>query len=57
MFFDKPWSEVTDDDIDNLAKNLKEKMGGWVFHSKVDFDKPTPYMTLEFDQPSVMKQD
>ena len=57
MFFDKPWSEVSDDDIESLAKDLKEKMGGWVFHSKVDFDKPTPYMTLEFNQPLVMKKD
>ena len=46
MFFDKPWSEVSDDDIANLAKDLSEKTGGHVFHSKVDLDNHTPHVTL-----------
>lgn len=47
MFFDKPWSEVTDEEIKQLAKDLSEKTGGHVFHSKVDWSKPMPHLTLE----------
>ena len=54
MFFDKPWSEVTDSDIDDLAGQLKTKMGGWVFHSKVDFNQNVPHMTLSAGQPKIM---
>ena len=56
MFFDKSWSEVTNDDIDTLAEKLKTEMGGWVFHSKVDFEKEVPHMTLNAGQPEVMKR-
>ena len=47
MFFNKPWTEVTDDEIKQLAKDLAEKTGGHVFHSKIDWNKPMPYLTLE----------
>ena len=56
MFFDKPWSEVTEDDITDLANNLKEKMGGWVFHQKVDFSKPTPHITIDIEHPEVINE-
>ena len=46
MFFDKTWSEVTDNDISKLAKRLAEETGGHVFHSKVDWANPTPYIEL-----------
>ncbi|MAE87205.1 MAG: hypothetical protein CMB80_31015 [Flammeovirgaceae bacterium] len=55
MFFDKPWSEVTDEDISLLASSLKEKMGGWIFHTKVDFSKPTPHISLDTDHPEIIK--
>jgi glycosyltransferase involved in cell wall biosynthesis len=55
MFFDKKWEDVTDEEIKELAKKLKDKMGGWIFHSKVDFDKPTPHAYIERDQPEIMK--
>ena len=42
MFFDKKWSDVTEEDIANLSARLEDEMGGWIFHSKVDFSKPTP---------------
>lgn len=45
MFFDKPWSEVTDDEINQLANRLANETGGHVFHSKVDWSKTTPYIT------------
>ena len=54
MFFDKKWSDVSNEDIDDLAFELKEKMGGWIFHSRVDFNKPTPHLDLEINQPSIM---
>ena len=57
MFFERPWSDVTDNDITELATRLKEKMGGWVFHTPVDFEKPTPHITLETAQPAVMVED
>ena len=54
MFFDKKWSDVTEDDIDSLSIDLKDKMGGWIFHSRVDFDKPTPHVNITRNQPKVM---
>jgi len=55
MFFGKPWVDVTDDDVSSLAKELKEQMGGWVFHSPVDFTKPTPHVSLAKAHPKIMK--
>ncbi len=54
MFFQKPWSEVTDEEISALSKRLSKETGGWVFHSPVDFDNPNPYLTIDRDQPAVM---
>ena len=56
MFFDKPWSEVSDKDISDLALKLKEKMGGWIFHSKVDFSNPTPHISLGIDHPEAIRE-
>jgi len=55
MFFNKSWSDVTESDISSLAAELKEKMGGWVFHSKVDFSSPTPYITMDVGHPEIIK--
>jgi glycosyltransferase involved in cell wall biosynthesis len=55
MFFDKSWADVNEDEIRLMAKELKDKMGGWIFHSKVDFNKPTPHINIERDQPEIMK--
>tara|TARA_B100001123_G_scaffold437566_2_gene570071 strand:- start:15649 stop:17583 length:1935 start_codon:yes stop_codon:yes gene_type:complete len=56
MFFEKSWSSVKEEEIDALALELKEKMGGWVFHEKVDFDKPTPHIELACNHPEVMNE-
>ena len=56
FFFGKPWSDVSEEDISQLAIDLKEKMGGWIFHAPIDFDKPTPHLTIDFDQPAVMRE-
>ena len=34
MMFDVPWSQVTEEMIDARAADLKEKTGGWIWHSK-----------------------
>lgn len=34
MFFDVPWSEVTESMIEEKAKQLAQETGGWVFHEK-----------------------
>jgi len=50
MFFDKPWSEVTDADIDVLSKRLANDTGGHVFHSKIDWTKPTPSIEITYEK-------
>ena len=55
MFFDLPWSEVTEDQITDMATKLSKEMGGWVFHSKVDFNSPTPHVKIERDHPVAIK--
>ena len=47
MFFDKPWADVTDSEIKDLAKRLASETGGHVFHSKINWDQPTPFLTLD----------
>ena len=54
MFFDKRWKDVTEDEISSLADRLSSEMGGWIFHSRVDFNKKTPSVDVGFDHPSVM---
>ena len=54
MFFQRPWTTVTDNDITEMAEKLKNEMGGWIFHSPVDFNRKTPSMKLSSDQPKVM---
>ncbi len=46
MFFDKRWSEVTDEDIEIRAKELAESTGGHVFHAKYRGER-TPWMMLK----------
>ena len=57
MFFQKPWAEVTDEDISSLAARLSTELGGWVFHSPVDFSKPTPHLSVGRGEPAVMKEE
>jgi glycosyltransferase involved in cell wall biosynthesis len=54
MFFDKPWSDVTEDEISALADRLSQEMGGWIFHQKVDWNRKTPHLTPPKPQPGVM---
>ena len=56
MFFNKPWSEVSDEEIDEIAVRLEQAMGGWIFHQKIDWNKPTPSVMIDsITHPSVME--
>ena len=57
MFFQKPWTEVTEEDIQDLSSRLKNELGGWVFHDPVDFNRPTPHVSLECGQPKIMTEE
>ena len=52
MMFDVPWSEVTDEMITSRAEELKEKCGGWIWHSKWRGER-TPHLTINRKEPSV----
>ena len=49
--FDKPWSEVTSDDIKILAQRLEEEKGGHIFHRKVDWSEHVPSFELKNSGP------
>ena len=49
MFFDKPWSEVTDKEIKEISRKLSDNMGGWIFHHKINWDQKTPHITIPHD--------
>lgn len=53
MFFDKPWADVSDEDVAEMAHKLESRMGGWIFHQKVNFDTPTPYMRVSMTHPEI----
>ena len=53
MMFDVPWSQVTDEMIENRAKELGQ-MGGHIWHSKWNGRK-TPWIQVNRSQPQVMK--
>ncbi len=57
MFFDKPWKSVSDQEIASLAEKLESDMGGWIFHSKVDFSKRTPHVSLQVSEPNITTQE
>lgn len=54
MMFDKPWSEVTDSEIVERARLMKDKLGGWIWHKKWDSQATTPHITCIRTQPEVM---
>ena len=51
VMFEKPWSEVTSDDIEAMASRLSKELGGWIFHSKVDFSKKVPHISVQRSHP------
>ena len=55
MFFNKKWSEVSQEEIVNLAKKMDNELGGWIFHSRIDFSKPTPWYQIERGHPKIIR--
>jgi glycosyltransferase involved in cell wall biosynthesis len=53
LFFDKPWNEVTDEEIHELAIKLATETGGHVFHSRWS-GKRTPHIKVNRTQPAIM---
>ena len=51
VMFDKPWSEVTEEEIDVMGSKLATELGGWIFHSKVDFTKNVPHIQVTRTHP------
>ena len=56
VMFEKSWADVTEDDIDELAIKLSEELGGWIFHTKVNFDVTVPYVHLERSHPAAFNE-
>lgn len=50
MMFNVPWSQVTDEMIKNRATEFKEKLGGWIWHSKWD-GRETPHIKVSVAEP------
>jgi hypothetical protein len=47
---------VSDVEIDQIAVRLEQEMGGWIFHQKIDWNKPTPSVMIDsITHPSVME--
>ena len=56
MFFNKKWSEVSDKEIEELSLKMENNLGGWIFHSKIDFSKPTPWISIQRSEPRLAKE-
>ena len=56
MFFNKKWSNVTEKEIEDLSIKMEKELGGWVFHSKLDFSKATPWITVSRSEPKLAKE-
>jgi len=56
VFFDRPWSEITDADISRLADEIVDKTGGWIFHKKIDLTVATPHITVPDSHPVVVQE-
>jgi len=54
MMFDSPWSKVTDQMIVERAAELKNKLGGWIWHRKWDGKTITPHLKINRSQPKIM---
>ena len=51
VMFDKPWADVTEDDISKLSERLANELGGWIFHNKVDFSTKIPHISVQRGHP------
>ena len=56
MFFNKKWEDVSEEEIDEMAINLEEKTGGWIFHKRINFETPTPHINILKNHPKIMEK-
>jgi glycosyltransferase involved in cell wall biosynthesis len=56
MFFDLPWSQVTDEMIKEKANELKEKCSGHIFHTKFKGQFTPGIKITSIDEPQIMKK-
>ena len=56
MFFNKKWSEVSDQEITDLAIKIEKELGGWIFHSKIDLTKSIPWIKINRSEPLLAKE-
>ena len=56
MMFDQKWSDVTDEMIRERAVLMKEKLGGWIWHSKWDGEKETHHINPNIKFPDIIKE-
>ena len=56
MMFSVPWSQVTDQMIVDKASQMKERLGGWIWHKKWDGEMRTSHIACVRSQPNIMEQ-
>tara|TARA_R110000737_G_scaffold215677_1_gene232220 strand:- start:688 stop:2616 length:1929 start_codon:yes stop_codon:yes gene_type:complete len=56
MMFDCAWSEVDEEMIKLRAAEMKNKLGGWIWHKKWNGEDTTEHITCEKSMPEVMNQ-
>lgn len=54
MMFGVPWKDVTDEMIEQRAQEMKNKLGGWIWHRPWDGKTTTPHIKCHRTQPKVM---
>lgn len=57
MMFDLAWKDVTEQMIDERADEFERRLGGWIFHTKVDFSRCTPWIAVKRSQPKIMQSE
>jgi glycosyltransferase involved in cell wall biosynthesis len=54
LMFGIPWVQVTDEMIEQRAAQMKELLGGWIWHRAWDGKTTTPHIKCNRTQPKVM---
>ena len=56
MFFNKKWSNVSDEEIQKLSEKMEKELGGWIFHERINFSKATPWIKINRSEPKLSKE-
>ncbi|MEK6860639.1 MAG: glycosyltransferase [Nanoarchaeota archaeon] len=54
MCFNKPWKDVSEKEIIELAKRLENEMGGWIFLKKIDFSQTSKSIVSNKPIPKIL---